>query len=51
MFTGRSLAALSTREMATGLARLADLAAERITDRLADDYVRSRDGYRQRQAE
>jgi len=51
VFTGRSLAALSSAEMATGLRRLADLAAERITDRLADDYVRSRGRYHDRQAE
>jgi hypothetical protein len=51
VFTGRSLAALSSAEMATGLGRLADLAAERITDRLADDYFRSRDRYHDRQVE
>ena len=51
VFTGRSLAALSSAEMATGLRRLADLAAERITDRLAEDYARSRGRYRDRQAE
>lgn len=51
VFTGRSLASLSSSEMATGLGRLADLAAERITDRLADDYVRSRDRYHDRQTE
>lgn len=47
--TGRSLASLSAGEMATGLGRLADLVAERIVDRLADDYVDSRDAYRDRQ--
>ena len=51
VITGRALASLSAREMAAGLGRLADLAAERITGRLADDYVRSRDGYRDRQRE
>lgn len=40
--TGRALANLSVDEMATGLARLADLTAERVTERLARDYVRSR---------
>ena len=48
VITGRALAGLSARDMATGLGRLADLAAERITDRLADDYVRSREAYRER---
>lgn len=47
--TGRALASLSPEEMATGLARLADLASERIIDRLARDYVRSRDAYADRQ--
>ncbi len=41
--TGRALANLSVREMATGLGRLADLTAERVTERLARDYARSRD--------
>ena len=40
--TGRTLAGLSVDEMATGLGRLADLTAERITERLARDYRRSR---------
>ena len=40
--TGRALAALSAPEMAAGLQRLADLAAERISDRLVRDYRRSR---------
>jgi hypothetical protein len=48
VITGRALATLSARDMATGLHRLADLAAERITDRLATDYVRSRGAYRDR---
>jgi len=51
VFTGRALATLSSREMAVGLGRLADIAAERIVDRLASDYVRSRRGYRDRRAE
>lgn len=41
--TGRALANLSVQEMATGLGRLADLTAQRVTERLARDYVRSRD--------
>lgn len=41
--TGRALANLSVEEMAVGLGRLADLTAERVTERLARDYVRSRD--------
>lgn len=48
--TGRALSRLSPEEMARGLARLGDLAAERITDRLARDYLRSRDDYAERQA-
>lgn len=51
VITGRALAGLSARDMATGLGRLADLAAERITDRLARDYVRSRDAYHERVVE
>lgn len=42
VITGRALAGLSVDEMATGLGRLADLTAQRITDRLARDYLRSR---------
>ena len=41
--TGRALASLSVEEMATGLGRLADLTAQRVTERLARDYARSRD--------
>ena len=40
--TGRALANLSVQEMATGLGRLADLTARRVTERLARDYARSR---------
>ncbi|MDT0631640.1 hypothetical protein RQM47_03090 [Rubrivirga sp. S365] len=40
--TGRALAALSSGEMAAGLQRLGDLAAERIAARLVRDYERSR---------
>jgi len=47
--TGRAVAELGSDEMAAGLGRLADLVAERIVDRLATDYARSRDGYRDRQ--
>lgn len=47
--TGRALASLSAAEMEVGLARLGDYAADRIIDRLARDYVRSRDAYADRQ--
>jgi hypothetical protein len=43
--TGRALANLSTEEMETGLVRLGDLAAERISERLRRDYARSRPAY------
>ena len=46
--TGRALAALSSGEMAIGLQRLGDLAAERISDRLVRDYRRSRGRYARR---
>ena len=46
--TARALAALSAPEMAAGLQRLADLAAERISDRLVRDYSRSRGRYARR---
>ncbi len=49
VITGRALASLSPEEMATGLARLGDYVAQRVTDRLARDYVRSRDAYADRQ--
>ncbi|MEM1117657.1 MAG: hypothetical protein AAF594_10860 [Bacteroidota bacterium] len=48
--TGRALAGLSPDEMARGLARLGDLVALRITDRLARDYLRSREAFADRQA-
>ena len=47
--TGRAVAQLGTDDMAAGLGRLADFAAERIVDRLATDYARSRGAYRDRQ--
>lgn len=47
--TGRALAGLTADEMAVGLARLGDYAAERITDRLARDYLRSREAYAERE--
>lgn len=47
--TGRALAGLSPEEMATGLARLGDYVAERVIDRLAHDYLRSREAYAERQ--
>ena len=43
--TARALAQLSEEEMATGLERLADYVAARLTDRLRTDYYRSRRGY------
>ena len=46
--TGRALAALSAPEMAAGLQRLGDFAAERISDRLVRDYQRSRGRYARR---
>ena len=46
--TGRALAALSAPEMAVGLQRLGDYAAERIADRLVRDYRRSRGRYGRR---
>ena len=42
VITARALAALSETELTTGLERLADFAAGRITDRLTRDYFRSR---------
>lgn len=48
VITGRQLARLSSREMAAGLARLSDYAADRIVDRLVRDYLRSRGGYAER---
>ncbi|HYE96848.1 MAG TPA: hypothetical protein VD962_11625 [Rubricoccaceae bacterium] len=44
VITARALAALSETELTTGLERLADFAAGRITDRLTRDYFRSRRG-------
>ena len=46
--TSRALASLSAQEMAVGLQRLGDLAAERISDRLVRDYQRSRRSYARR---
>ena len=43
--TGRALAGLSGDEMAAGLVRLADFAADRIVDRFVRDYRRSREAY------
>ncbi|OZC03990.1 hypothetical protein BSZ36_13960 [Rubricoccus marinus] len=48
VITARALAGLSSAEMATGLDRLADFAAQRVTDRLRRDYARSRDDYERR---
>ena len=50
VITGRALANLTPDEMARGLSRLGDLAAQQITDRLARDYLRSREAYADRQA-
>ena len=46
VITARALARLSSAEMAEGLDRLADFAAQRVVDRLRHDYARSRDDYR-----
>ena len=46
--TGEALADLSAGDMAAGLGRLADFVAARISERLADDYARSRGAYRDR---
>ena len=40
--TGRALARLTPEQMATGLARLADLTARRVAERFEDDYRDSR---------
>ena len=48
VITGRQLARLSSREMAEGLARVSDYAADRIVDRLVRDYLRSRGDYAER---
>lgn len=45
VITGRHLARLSADEMAVGLARLADFAADRVVARLVDDYLGSRGDY------
>ena len=42
VITARALSRLSADEMSEGLSRLADLAAERVVDRLRRDYARSR---------
>jgi hypothetical protein len=42
VITARALSRLSAEEMSEGLSRLADLAAERVVDRLRRDYARSR---------
>jgi len=46
--TARALSRLSEQEMAAGLARLADLTADRIVRRLREDYLATRDDYRRR---
>ena len=46
--TGRALSRLSGDAMAGGLVRLADFTAQRIVDRLARDYQRSRSDYAKR---
>ncbi len=51
MITGRALAQLSGDEMASGLVRLADFAAQRIVDRLVRDYQGSRRDYEKRRAQ
>ena len=48
VITGRALSRLSGDEMATGLVRLADFTAQRIVERLARDYRRSRDDHAKR---
>ena len=45
IITARALSRLSAEEMATGLARLGDFAAQRVVDRLRRDYARSREAY------
>ncbi|MEL6615049.1 MAG: hypothetical protein AAFQ43_04895 [Bacteroidota bacterium] len=45
VITGRALAGLSSAEMAEGLTRIADYAAQRVVERLRRDYARSRDAY------
>ena len=45
VITARALARLSAEEMAVGLDRLADYAAQRVVERLRRDYARSRDAY------
>lgn len=47
--TGEALSELSAGAMAEGLGRLADYVAERITAHLTEDYLDSRDAYRDRQ--
>ena len=42
VITARALSRLSADEMGEGLARLADLAADRVVERLRRDYARSR---------
>lgn len=42
VITGRALAGLSSDEMAEGLSRIADYAAQRVVERLRRDYARSR---------
>ena len=46
--TGRALARLTPEQMATGLARLADLTARRVAERFEEDYRDSRDAYARR---
>ncbi len=44
VITARALARLSVEEMAHGLARLAEFAADRVTRTLREDFLESRDG-------
>jgi hypothetical protein len=46
--TARALSRLSEEEMARGLERLADIAADRIVYRLREDYLATRDAYARR---
>jgi hypothetical protein len=48
VITARALSRLSEEEMARGLTRLADVAAERIVRRMSEDYSRTREAYARR---
>jgi hypothetical protein len=48
VITARALSRLTEQEMAAGLARLADVTADRIIRRLGEDYRETRDAYARR---